>query len=86
MITPTSTSRSYTNVVDAYLAGLPAFSEPDAVGTQSSFGVESFARLFSLGSQRTLTLVDGCHFVANSPDDGATGTQRRQRHSTRDRR
>ena len=69
--------RSYTNVVDA-LAELPAFGEPDnsLTGTQSSFGVgQSFANFFSLGSQRTLTLVDGRRFVpANSPSIfGATG-------------
>jgi iron complex outermembrane recepter protein len=69
--------RSYTNVIDA-LAELPAFGEPDnsLVGAQSSFGVgQSFANFFSLGSQRTLTLVDGRRFVpANSPSIfGATG-------------
>jgi outer membrane receptor protein involved in Fe transport len=69
--------RAYTNVIDA-LNELPAFGEPDnsLVGGQSSFGVgQSFANFFSLGSQRTLTLVDGRRFVpANSPSIfGATG-------------
>ena len=69
--------RAYTNVIDA-LNELPSFGEPDnsLVGGQSSFGVgQSFANFFSLGSQRTLTLVDGRRFVpANSPSIfGATG-------------
>jgi outer membrane receptor protein involved in Fe transport len=69
--------RAYTNVIDA-LNELPTFGEPDnsLVGGQSSFGVgQSFANFFSLGSQRTLTLVDGRRFVpANSPSIfGATG-------------
>ena len=62
--------RAITNVVDA-LSELPAFGQPDnsLVGGQSGFGVgQSFANFFSLGSQRTLTLVDGRRFVpANSP-------------------
>jgi iron complex outermembrane recepter protein len=69
--------RAYTNVIDA-LSELPAFGEPDnsLVGNQSSFGAgQSFANFFSLGSQRTLTLVDGMRFVpSNSPSIfGATG-------------
>jgi iron complex outermembrane receptor protein len=69
--------RAYTNVIDA-LNELPAFGQPDnsLVGAQSGFGVgQSFANYFSLGSQRTLTLVDGRRFVpANSPSIfGATG-------------
>jgi len=59
--------RQYTNVVDA-LNELPAFGQPDnsLVGAQSSFGVgQSFANFFSLGSQRTLTLVDGRRFVTS---------------------
>ena len=70
--------RAITNVVDA-LSELPAFGQPDnsLVGGQSGFGVgQSFANFFSLGSQRTLTLVDGRRFVpANSPSIfGATGS------------
>jgi iron complex outermembrane recepter protein len=69
--------RAYTNVIDA-LNELPAFGQPDnsLQGAQSSFGIgQSFANFFSLGSQRTLTLVDGRRFVpANAPSIfGATG-------------
>jgi iron complex outermembrane recepter protein len=69
--------RQYTNIVDA-LNELPAFGQPDnsLVGAQSGFGIgQSFANFFSLGSQRTLTLVDGRRFVpANAPSIfGATG-------------
>jgi iron complex outermembrane receptor protein len=69
--------RSFTNVIDA-LNELPAFGQPgnSLVGGQSQFGVgQSFANFFSLGSQRTLTLVDGRRFVpANAPSIfGATG-------------
>jgi iron complex outermembrane recepter protein len=60
----------YTNVIDA-LNQLPAFGEPDSslMGSQSAFGIgQSFAEFFSLGSQRTLVLVDGRRFVpANAP-------------------
>jgi outer membrane receptor protein involved in Fe transport len=69
--------RSFTNVIDA-LQELPAFNQNSnsLVGAQSSFGVgQSFADFFSLGSQRTLTLVDGRRFVpANAPSIfGSTG-------------
>jgi iron complex outermembrane recepter protein len=69
--------RSFTNVIDA-LNELPAFNQNSnsLVGAQSSFGVgQSFADFFSLGSQRTLTLVDGRRFVpANAPSIfGSTG-------------
>ena len=69
--------RSFTNVIDA-LDELPAFNQNtnNLQGNQSSFGVgQSFADFFSLGSQRTLTLVDGRRFVpANAPTIfGATG-------------
>jgi iron complex outermembrane recepter protein len=70
--------RGYGNVIDA-LGELPAYGQPDSslIGTQSAFGVgQSFANLFSLGSQRTLVLVNGLRFVpANSPSIfGATGS------------
>ena len=70
--------RAYTNVLDA-LRDLPAFGQPDnsLVGGQSSEGVgQSFANLFGLGSQRTLTLVNGRRFVpANSSSPfGPTGS------------
>jgi outer membrane receptor protein involved in Fe transport len=69
--------RAYTNVIEA-LNDLPAFGQPDnsLVGGQAVFGVgQSFANFFSLGSNRTLTLVDGRRFVPqNSPSIfGATG-------------
>jgi iron complex outermembrane receptor protein len=70
--------RGYGNVIDA-LNELPAFGQPDSslVGSQATYGVgQSFANLFSLGSQRTLVLVNGLRFVpANSPSVfGATGS------------
>ncbi len=69
--------RGLVNVIDA-LNELPSFGEPgnSLVGAQSGFGIgQSFANNFSLGSQRTLTLVDGRRFVpANAPSIfGATG-------------
>ncbi len=69
--------RAYTNVIDA-LADVPGFGEPDSslVGNQGSYSPgASFANLFSLGSQRTLTLVDGRRFVPENPPSlfGGTG-------------
>jgi iron complex outermembrane receptor protein len=69
--------RQYTNVIDA-LAEIPGFGEPDSSlvgGASNGFGAQSFANYFGLGSQRTLTLVDGRRFVPeNSPSIfGATG-------------
>jgi outer membrane receptor protein involved in Fe transport len=60
--------RGYTNVIDA-LDELPEFGEPanSLVGGQYSEGVgQSFANLYSLGSHRTLTLVDGLRFVSSA--------------------
>jgi iron complex outermembrane receptor protein len=70
--------RAYTNVIDA-LNELPGFGQPDnsLVGSQASQGVgQSFANFLGLGSQRTLTLVDGRRFVpANTPSPfGPTGS------------
>jgi iron complex outermembrane recepter protein len=70
--------RGFVNVIDA-LNELPSFGEAgnSLVGNQSGFGIgQSFANNFSLGSQRTLTLVDGRRFVpANAPSIfGATGS------------
>jgi iron complex outermembrane receptor protein len=70
--------RQFTNVIDA-LSELPAFGEPDSSlvgGASNGFGSQSFANYFGLGSQRTLTLVDGRRFVPeNSPSIfGATGS------------
>ncbi|QXQ07935.1 TonB-dependent receptor [Sphingosinicellaceae bacterium] len=61
-------ARGYTNVTQA-LQELPGFGPPgnSAVGAQSSFGpAQSFVDFFSLGSQRTLTLVNGRRFVSSN--------------------
>jgi outer membrane receptor protein involved in Fe transport len=62
--------RAFTDVASA-LNELPAFGMPgnSTQGTQSSQSVgQSFVNLYGLGSQRTLTLVNGRRFVAgNSP-------------------
>jgi outer membrane receptor protein involved in Fe transport len=62
--------RGFTDVATA-LNELPAFGIPgnSTQGTQSSQSVgQSFVNLYGLGSQRTLTLVNGRRFVAgNSP-------------------
>ncbi|MEJ7933905.1 TonB-dependent receptor [Sphingobium sp. AN558] len=75
---PTSTinaetfeNRGYTNVGQA-LQDLPGFALPDSsqFGTQANgFNVgQQFVNLYNLGSQRTLTLVNGRRFVgANAP-------------------
>ena len=55
--------------VGAALNELPAFgvSPSSAANTQSGFGVaQSFVDLYGLGSQRTLTLVNGRRFVSES--------------------
>ena len=61
--------RGYTDVGQA-LSELPAFGvqSSSAVGQQTSaFGIaQSFVDLYSLGSQRTLTLVDGRRFVSSN--------------------
>lgn len=74
-------SRAFTNVADA-LNEIPAFGLPGSStqGTQASFSVgQSFVNFFGLGSQRTLTLVNGRRFVSsNAPtifSDGAPGLQ-----------
>jgi len=62
--------RGFTDVATA-LNELPAFGTPgnSTQGTQSSQSVgQNFVNLYGLGSQRTLTLVNGRRFVAgNSP-------------------
>lgn len=61
-------NRGYTNVGQA-LSELPAFGVPgnSPVGSQSSFGpAQTFVDFFSLGSQRTLTLVNGRRFVSSN--------------------
>jgi len=60
--------RGYTDVGQA-LSELPSFGiQPSsAVNTQSAFGIaQSFVDLYSLGSQRTLVLVDGRRFVSSN--------------------
>lgn len=54
--------RGYTDLGLALLRENPAVSVPDnsSLGTQNMFGAgQSFVSLLNLGSQRTLTLVDG---------------------------
>ncbi|MGR4893613.1 TonB-dependent receptor domain-containing protein [Sphingopyxis sp. LARHCG72] len=62
-------ARGYTNIGQA-LSELPAFGIPgnSDVGAQAgSFGAgQTFADFFSLGSQRTLTLVNGRRFVSSN--------------------
>ncbi len=62
--------RAWDNVGDAF-AELPAFGPPgnSPIGGQSAVAVgQSFVNFLGLGSQRTLTLVDGRRFVAaNTP-------------------
>ncbi|MGC2194287.1 MAG: TonB-dependent receptor plug domain-containing protein, partial [Terriglobales bacterium] len=60
--------RGYTDVGQA-LQELPSFGiQPSsAANTQSTFGIaQSFVDLYSLGSQRTLTLVNGRRFVSSN--------------------
>ena len=60
--------RGYSDVGQA-LQELPSFGiQPSsAVNTQGGFGIaQSFVDLYSLGSQRTLTLVNGRRFVSSS--------------------
>src|SRR5579863_5422240 len=60
--------RGYTDVGQA-LSELPSFGiqSSNATNTQSSFGIaQSFVDLYSLGSQRTLVLIDGRRFVSSN--------------------
>src|SRR5579872_2269078 len=60
--------RGYTDVGQA-LSELPSFGiqSSNATNTQSAFGIaQSFVDLYSLGSQRTLVLVDGRRFVSSN--------------------
>lgn len=71
--------RAFTNVGDA-LETLPAFAPPggNPVGGQSgSFGAgQTFINFFGLGSQRTLTLVNGRRYVSSNTASifGPTGS------------
>ncbi|WP_158258073.1 TonB-dependent receptor domain-containing protein [Sphingopyxis lindanitolerans] len=70
--------RGFTTLGQA-LSEQPAFGVPGAspVGAQSSFGPgQNFVDFFSLGSQRTLTLVNGRRFVGSNTSSifGPTGS------------
>ena len=69
----TMDQRGYTDV-GAALSELPGFGVPpsNASNVQSTNGIaQSYVDLYGLGSQRTLTLVDGRRFVSgNSPAAG----------------
>lgn len=71
-------SRSYTSVGQA-LQDLPGFGLPDSsqFGTQANgFNVgQQFVNLYSLGSQRTLTLVNGRRFVGANPPSIFSGAE-----------
>ncbi|MDZ4374242.1 MAG: TonB-dependent receptor [Phenylobacterium sp.] len=66
--------RGFTNVADA-LNDLPSVGVPvSPVGDQGSFGVgRNFINIFNLGTQRTLTLVNGRRFVGGNPASIFTG-------------
>ena len=66
--------RGFNNVADA-LNDLPSVGVPiSPVGDQGSFGVgRNFLNIFNLGTQRTLTLVNGRRFVGGNPASIFTG-------------
>ena len=67
--------RGATNLGEA-LEDVPGFgiSDANAIGGQSTFGVgQTFVNFFGLGSQRTLTLVNGRRFVSSNTAS-ASGT------------
>lgn len=78
----TLNNRGYQDVARA-INELPGFSVPDSslIGSQGNgFGVgQSFVNLYALGSQRTLTLVNGRRFVGANPasvfSSAGAGTQ-----------
>jgi len=62
-------ARGYANVGTALLRENPSYGAPDNsnMGSQGSFGAGQFlANLYDLGSQRTLTLVNGHRFVSQA--------------------
>lgn len=67
--------RGYTNVLEA-LQSTPGFGNPgsSALGDQQArLGIaQSFANFFSLGSQRTLTLVNGLRYVSSNSVAGGS--------------
>ena len=68
--------RGYTNVIQA-LQDTPGFapaSNSPLQSTQSNLAIgQSFSNFFGLGSQRTLTLVNGRRFVSSNTASGAGG-------------
>ena len=66
--------RGYTNVADA-LNELPSSGVPvNPIGDQAGFGTgRNFINIFSLGTNRTLTLVNGRRFVGGNPASIFTG-------------
>ncbi|MFN3513180.1 MAG: TonB-dependent receptor domain-containing protein [Phenylobacterium sp.] len=66
--------RGFTNVADA-LNDLPSVGVPiSPIGDQGSFGVgRNFINIFNLGTNRTLTLVNGRRFVGGNPASIFTG-------------
>ena len=66
--------RGYTNVADA-LNELPSSGVPvNPIGDQAGFGTgRNFINIFSLGTNRTLTLVNGRRFVGGNPSSLFTG-------------
>jgi len=64
--------RGYTNAIDAVL-DIPGVFGNTPIGDQSAAGVgQNLPNLFGLGTNRTLTLLDGRRFVSsNSPVDGS---------------
>lgn len=69
--------RSYTNVLEA-LQDTPGFAPAASsqIGTsQGTLGIaQSFANFFGLGSQRTLSLVNGRRFVSSNTVSGSGGS------------
>lgn len=69
--------RGYTNVLDA-LQDTPGFGSPGNSPMQTTQGFQtlgqSFANFFGLGSQRTLTLVNGRRFVSGNTVSGSQNT------------
>ncbi|WP_411287011.1 TonB-dependent receptor plug domain-containing protein, partial [Phenylobacterium sp.] len=72
--TETINERGFTNVADA-LNEMPSAGIPiNPIGDQGSFGTgRNFINIFNLGSNRTLTLVNGRRFVGGNPASIFTG-------------
>jgi outer membrane receptor protein involved in Fe transport len=69
--------RGYSNVLEA-LQATPGFGNPGSSALDDEQGrlgiAQSFANFFSLGSQRTLTLVNGRRFVSSNTVAGGGGS------------